>query len=105
MHLSCGDRNIGRYIIQAIIVSGDLKDMICDEFEKVGYSTTVNNPFAGTIVPLAYYQRDTSVMSIMVEVNRKLYMDESTGLKNSGIDSVKRHISSILNKIRMILSR
>lgn len=81
-----------------------LRDMICDKFEKIGYSTAINKPFAGTIVPLAYYQKEPSVLSIMMEVNRKLYMDESTGLKNSGFKSVKWHISLILNEINAILS-
>jgi N-formylglutamate deformylase len=78
-----------------------LKDLICDEFEKVGYSTTVNKPFAGTIVPMSYYQKEPSVVSIMVEVSRKLYMDESTGIKNSDFNFVRRNILSILNKIRI----
>lgn len=76
------------------------KGMICDEFEKVGYSTAVNKPFPGTIVPMSYFQKEPSVVSIMVEVNRKLYLDESTGIKNSGFNTVRRHILSILNKIQ-----
>ncbi len=76
-----------------------LRDMVCEEFEKIGYSTAVNKPFAGTIVPIIYYQKQPSVMSIMVEVNRRLYMDESTGLKNHEFYSIKQHIYSIINKI------
>jgi N-formylglutamate amidohydrolase len=77
-----------------------LIDTILGEFEKFGYSTAVNNPFDGSIVPMAYYQKDRSVESIMIEVNRKLYMDETTGIKNAGFNSVKQHIRSILNKIQ-----
>ena len=76
-----------------------LRDRVCDEFEKLGYSTTVNKPFAGTIVPMAYYQKESCVMSIMVEVNRRLYMDEQTGQKSHGFDSVKQHIFSVIEKI------
>jgi N-formylglutamate amidohydrolase len=32
-------------------------------------------------VPAEYYKRDTRVRSIIVEVNRRLYMDETTGEK------------------------
>jgi N-formylglutamate deformylase len=76
-----------------------LIDTIRGEFEKFGYSTAVNKPFAGTIVPMAYYQKERSVESIMIEVNRKLYMDESTGTKNAGFNLVKQHIASALNEL------
>lgn len=77
-----------------------LIDKIRGGFEKFGYSTAVNKPFAGAIVPMAFYRKDRSVESIMVEVNRKLYMDKSTGVKNAGFNSVKQHITSILNKMQ-----
>jgi N-formylglutamate deformylase len=76
-----------------------LIDSIRGEFEKFGYYTAINRPFAGTIVPMAFYHKELSVKSIMVEINRKLYMDESTGLKNTGFHSVKRHLSLILDDI------
>lgn len=39
----------------------------------------VNAPFSGTLVPLSRYRKDARVSSIMVEVNKGLYMDERTG--------------------------
>lgn len=45
------------------------------------FTVGINIPFAGTIVPLEYYQRNKSVQSIMIEVNRKLYMNEKTFYK------------------------
>lgn len=50
-------------------------------FHANSLSTKRNNPFAGTIVPLQYYQANPSVYSVMIEVNRKLYMDETTAEK------------------------
>lgn len=40
-----------------------------------GYSVAVNSPFAGTLVPMRFYQKDKRVSSIMIEVNRRLYMN------------------------------
>ena len=40
-----------------------------------GYRVKVNSPFAGTIVPMQYYETDKRVRSVMIEVNRGLYMD------------------------------
>ncbi len=44
-------------------------------FENAGLKVEVNEPFSGTIVPLKFYANDRRVKSIMIEVNRKLYLD------------------------------
>lgn len=55
-----------------------LKTLLCENFQKLGYSVGINTPFAGSIVPMEFYRVDTKVISVMIEVNRKLYMDEPT---------------------------
>lgn len=37
-----------------------------------------NTPYSGSIVPLKYYRTDKRVHSVMIEVNKKLYMNEKT---------------------------
>ncbi|MBQ3663473.1 MAG: N-formylglutamate amidohydrolase [Clostridia bacterium] len=37
----------------------------------------MNRPYSGSMVPLAYYRKDRRVMSLMIEVNRSLYMEEN----------------------------
>jgi N-formylglutamate amidohydrolase len=49
-------------------------------FGRVG----INEPFIGTYVPLAHYGTDLRVRSIMLEVRRNLYMDESSGAPVEG---------------------
>jgi N-formylglutamate deformylase len=44
------------------------------EFERARWRVIVNEPFAGAIVPLSRYRRDRRVASVMVEVNRGLYL-------------------------------
>lgn len=46
---------------------------------SAGYTVGINEPFAGTYVPLDFYGRDERVQSIMLEIRRDTYMDESTG--------------------------
>jgi N-formylglutamate deformylase len=48
-------------------------------FENAGFSLAFNRPFAGSIVPIKHYRKTPEVKSIMIEINRKLYMDEATG--------------------------
>ncbi len=45
-------------------------------------------PFAGTIVPLRHYRADARVSSVMVEVRRGLYCDESTGEPTGACDDI-----------------
>ena len=65
-------------------------------FSHLGYSVGINNPFCGTIVPLKYYGRDKNVKSVMLEINRSLYMDESDGNKNENFNRIKRDIYEVI---------
>jgi N-formylglutamate amidohydrolase len=64
--------------------------------KKKGYSVSVNRPYAGTIVPLKFYKKDSRVISIMVEINRSLYMDMKTGMKNKKFKEIKSQINNLL---------
>ena len=64
-----------------------------------GYSVGVNSPYSGTLVPSAFYRKNPNVRSVMIEVNRKLYMDEETGTKSSGFESVKDRIQAVLKEL------
>ncbi len=44
--------------------------------ESCGYSTAWNQPFSGTIVPMKHYNKDQRVQSLMIEINRWLYLGE-----------------------------
>ena len=44
--------------------------------ESCGYSTARNQPFSGTIVPMKHYRKDHRVQSLMIEINRWLYLGE-----------------------------
>lgn len=52
-----------------------LTDICITHFKNNGYRVELNFPYAGSIVPMNYYKKDNRVFSIMIEVNRSLYMD------------------------------
>ena len=52
-----------------------LVDFVFEFLTHQGYSVKINYPYVGTIIPMKHYQKDEDVKSIMVEINRKLYMD------------------------------
>ena len=67
-------------------------------FKALGYSVAINSPFAGSLVPLNYYGKHKSVYSIMIEVNRSIYMNEENLEKSERFDSIRTDISQAINK-------
>ena len=64
-----------------------------------GYSVGINSPYSGSLVPSAYHRKNPDVLSVMIEVNRNLYMDEKAGTKSSGFESVKDRIHALLKEL------
>lgn len=65
-----------------------LRDAAVRAFADAGLSVMVNRPFAGALVPVSRYHQDRRVTAIMIEINRRLYMDEASllsGEKRQGI--------------------
>jgi len=77
-----------------------LSQMTVLNLKRVGYSVRMNKPYKGSLVPMAFYRKDRRVASIMVEINRSLYMDETAGTKTSSYDSTKKQIESLLFSIK-----
>lgn len=67
-----------------------------DFFNQSGYTVAINRPYKGTIVPSAYWHSNKKVASLMIEVNRKLYMDETTGRKKEGFDSITEIVGRLI---------
>lgn len=78
-----------------------LIEYMCEEFRKAGYTVSINTPFAGTLVPGNYYLRDKKVMSIMIEVNRRLYIDKNA-TRTKRYSVVKEDIARILEKCEIV---
>lgn len=54
-----------------------LTNTLVRSFEKYGYSCKVNSPYSGSIVPQKFYKKDNLVNSVMIEINRNLYMKDN----------------------------
>lgn len=59
-----------------------LIDKLKLSFERHNFSVKINSPYSGTIIPLKYYNKDKNVMGIMIEVNKKLYLDDEDKIIN-----------------------
>ena len=68
---------------------------IVRHFESYGYKIGINEPFSNSktfAVPVNYH-------SVMIEVNKRLYMNEHTLEKNDGFEKLKEEIESLYNII------
>jgi N-formylglutamate deformylase len=61
---------------------------------RFGWSCARNTPFAGMVVPLDFYG-DSRVTGAMLEVNRKLYMDEKTTQRSAGFERVTQWVREL----------
>ena len=77
---------------------GILVDNIVRFLSERGYSVKIDSPFAGTIVPIKYFEKNRRVSSIMIEVNRRLYMD-TPGVKNGMFTMVRSVLSDCIDMI------
>lgn len=70
-----------------------------------GYSVKVNNPYSGTIIPLKYYLKESNVVGIMIEVNRRLYMNSENGsaVKSENFNNIKTLITGMVKEINQYL--
>jgi len=70
-------------------------------FLAKGYHVGVNAPYSGTMVPMKHYKKDENVHSIMIEINRKLYMDEC-GYKTEHYETLKEELTEVLEELNAL---
>jgi N-formylglutamate amidohydrolase len=67
---------------------------------SLGYTVEINRPFGGTIVPMAYYGKDKRVMSLMIEINKRLYLNGSTPEKSADFIKIKAVCNQIIENLK-----
>jgi N-formylglutamate amidohydrolase len=79
---------------------GSLLKAVEEQCQAEGLSFAVNRPFAGCIVPMANYRQNRNVCSIMLEVNRRLYLDEKTGKKSGSFENCRSSVGRLIQAVR-----
>jgi N-formylglutamate deformylase len=77
-----------------------LIDLSVDFFNERGFSLGVDRPYSGSIVPMDYYHKNNKVQSIMLEINRKLYINEPSNEKSTRYQEIKQVVQEFLRMIR-----
>lgn len=79
-----------------------LTDEFVRHFSAERLSVAINRPFSGALVPMRYFREDRHVVSIMVEVNRRLYLEESTGKAGEHFSRMQSLLAKVLEALAAI---
>lgn len=75
--------------------TGFVREVLVD----LGYEVKVNDPYKGVELVRAYSDPSRRRMSLQVEINKRLYMDESTRQKNAGYATLRRNLASMIDAV------
>ena len=81
--------------------SEELVATVEKELQSLGYSTARDQPFSGTIVPMKHYQKEQRVQSLMIEINRWLYLGEDYSVDSERVEvliEILRRIAEVLKE-------
>ena len=101
-----GEGGAGR--ARADFVVGDRDGTTCDaaftEFVRaflanLGYDVRVNDPYKGVELVRAYSNPAEGRMSLQLEINKRLYMDEATRTKSAGFEPLQRQLATLVDAV------
>jgi N-formylglutamate amidohydrolase len=78
---------------------GLLEDVSLRYFQKKGLDVKVNEPFSGSLVPNRFYKNEKKVRTIMIEINRRLYMNEENGNKSPLFEQTKKMVDEYIREL------
>ena len=73
-----------------------LSNLVCAYLRNLGYKVAYNHPYKGVELVRRYSNPGGQRHSIQLEINRKLYMNESTLEMTSGFAPLKQHLQSLV---------
>jgi len=104
----------GQGSVRADLVLGDRDGTTCaggfTEFVRatlaaLGYEVRVNDPYKGVELVRAYSDPRAGRHSLQIEINRRLYMDESTLEKSAGFGALQANLSRLLEALAGFVRR
>ena len=84
----------------------ELTRFIATTLAGFGYSVAINDPYKGVELVRMHGRPQERRHSLQIEINRKLYMDETTLEKHPGFDALRSNLGRLLEAMRgFILER
>ncbi|TVQ49007.1 MAG: N-formylglutamate amidohydrolase [Saprospirales bacterium] len=81
----------------------ELIDLSVSFFKEAGYTLGIDWPYKGSIVPLEHYHKNKNVQTIMLEINRGLYLNEPCNEKSESYLKVKEITQLFIKTIKSSL--
>ncbi|PCJ08674.1 MAG: N-formylglutamate amidohydrolase [Rhodobacteraceae bacterium] len=81
---------------------GEVMDQIEAAFENAGLKVSRNTPFAGAYITQAYGRPSRGHHAVQVEIDRALYMDETTLKPNGNFAALKDLLGGVIVEITQI---
>lgn len=75
-----------------------LIETILEEFKE--YDIGINEPYTGSLVPTNYYKKNRNVKSVMIEINKRLYLEEDNITRNKHFIAIQENINKIVSRIK-----
>jgi N-formylglutamate amidohydrolase len=82
-----------------------LMDTAQDLFECLGYSVSRNRPYAGGFITEHYGQPSAGVHALQIEINRSLYMDETTITAHAGLQQMCADMETFVTAFTAAVAR
>lgn len=80
--------------------SQKLIDASVSFFNDAGYTLGIDWPYRGSIVPLEHYQKNNNVQTIMLEINRALYLNEPSNEKSEKYLEIKKVTGEFIKTLK-----
>jgi N-formylglutamate deformylase len=115
-HINCHSMNAvagaqgegGAGKARADFVVGDRDGTTCDAaftelvrstLAGMGYDVRVNDPYKGVELVRAYSNPAAGRMSLQLEINKRLYMDETTRAPNAGFAALQKNLLTLVDVV------
>lgn len=85
--------------INGVTSSEEFINFVADTIRARGYSCTINHPYTGGELNRRFGAPQEGIESIMVEINKKLFMDTKTFRKTADFDRVKADVREVLKVV------
>ncbi|ASY64272.1 N-formylglutamate deformylase [Sinorhizobium sojae CCBAU 05684] len=76
--------------------AAELSRMAVELLEQLGYAVTRNKPYAGGFITEHYGRPTRGLHALQIEINRSLYIDESTLIKKPGFSALATDLATFI---------
>jgi N-formylglutamate amidohydrolase len=79
--------------------NGDLTRLAADKLSSLGYAVALNRPYAGGYITEHYGRPHKAQHVLQIEINRALYMDETSFEKSGGFERLRTDLESMVEAL------